>query len=206
VTVEGGKLRKHKAQENVAELVAALPQPPVPSLTKPFNLVVTGIAAPGVITVGALLGMAGAYRGQGQLRARFDRPGAEERLRPLLCPRRQHAGGPAHRPHPAGRDRLPDRLRHGGGRRRESMVALAKGRTKGVVNGNVTRPPPSCSTPHVDTDTSELSNRLIRTLGKDALDFNRCAGAVGPPAGRRHRPEHHADGRGLSEGPAACRA
>jgi len=53
----------------------------------------------------------------------------------------------------------------------ESMVALAKGRTKGVVNGNVTPTAAFVLNPDVDTDTSELSNRLIRTLGKDALDF-----------------------------------
>lgn len=67
VDVEGPVLRKPdgerlKAME--AELFAALPQPKLPALEQPFNIFVTGIGGLGVLTVGALLGVAGHLDGQ----------------------------------------------------------------------------------------------------------------------------------------------
>ena len=59
VTVHGGKLRK--ADRTVADpsaLFADLPLPPTPALDGAFNILVTGIGGTGVITIGALLGMA----------------------------------------------------------------------------------------------------------------------------------------------------
>ena len=48
-------------------------------LDQPWNILVTGVGGTGVVTIGALLGMAGAPRRQGRERARPDRPGAEGR-------------------------------------------------------------------------------------------------------------------------------
>ena len=45
----------------------------------PYGILVTGIGGTGVITIGALLGMAAHLEGKGCQRARHDRPGAEER-------------------------------------------------------------------------------------------------------------------------------
>jgi indolepyruvate ferredoxin oxidoreductase len=171
VTVEGGKLRKHKAQENVAELVKTLPQPTPPTLDRPFNLVVTGIGGTGVITVGALLGMAAHIEGKGS--SVLDSIGLAQKNGSVLSYVR--VAKTAEELHTA---RIPlgatdcliacDMVVAAGP---ESMVALAKGRTRGVVNGNVTPTAAFVLNPDVDTDTSELSNRLNRTLGKEALDF-----------------------------------
>jgi indolepyruvate ferredoxin oxidoreductase len=60
VTVEGGKLRKPEKQ--VLDL-SGLPQPVVPALTEATNILVTGIGGTGVLTVSALLGMAGHIAG-----------------------------------------------------------------------------------------------------------------------------------------------
>ncbi|MEX2407688.1 MAG: indolepyruvate ferredoxin oxidoreductase family protein, partial [Rhodovibrionaceae bacterium] len=60
VTVHGGELRKEQ-RESKAEGVAAwetLPDPKVPELDDPFNIVVTGVGGTGVVTIGALIGMA----------------------------------------------------------------------------------------------------------------------------------------------------
>jgi indolepyruvate ferredoxin oxidoreductase len=58
VTVHGGQLRKKKGV-NSAELFAALPQPTLPALDRPWNILITGVGGTGVVTIGALLGMAG---------------------------------------------------------------------------------------------------------------------------------------------------
>src|SRR5215467_13205649 len=66
VTVHGGKLKR---LENTAvdsgQLFADLPLPAAPGLDKPYNILVTGIGGTGVITVGALLGMAAHVDGKG---------------------------------------------------------------------------------------------------------------------------------------------
>jgi indolepyruvate ferredoxin oxidoreductase len=59
VTVHGGKLRKaDRTAADPSALFADLPLPITPALEGPFNILVTGIGGTGVITIGALLGMA----------------------------------------------------------------------------------------------------------------------------------------------------
>jgi indolepyruvate ferredoxin oxidoreductase len=62
VTVEGGKLRKPHPTAPVGEV---LPEPQLPALKDPFNILVTGIGGTGVVTIGALLGMAAHLEGKG---------------------------------------------------------------------------------------------------------------------------------------------
>ncbi len=63
VTVEGGSLRKPKKAE--AGEFPALPAPPPLPTPEPYGIVVTGIGGTGVITIGALLGMAAHLEGKG---------------------------------------------------------------------------------------------------------------------------------------------
>jgi indolepyruvate ferredoxin oxidoreductase len=64
VTVHGGKLRKaDRSAADPKALFADLPLPAVPALEGPFNILVTGIGGTGVITIGALLGMAAHVEG-----------------------------------------------------------------------------------------------------------------------------------------------
>jgi indolepyruvate ferredoxin oxidoreductase len=61
VTVHGGGPRKGEAQSPAGELdsiFAALPAPKSPPLPDAYNVLITGIGGTGVLTVGALLGMA----------------------------------------------------------------------------------------------------------------------------------------------------
>src|SRR5690606_27311173 len=67
VTVEGGKLRKPKALAQNAEDVWELPEPVAPSLEQPYSILVTGVGGTGVVTIGALLGMAAFLEGKGAL-------------------------------------------------------------------------------------------------------------------------------------------
>ncbi len=64
VTVHGGKLKKGNARDNsgpsAADRLRSLPMPTFASnLDKPWNILITGVGGTGVVTIGALLGMAG---------------------------------------------------------------------------------------------------------------------------------------------------
>lgn len=65
VTVEGGRPRKQVGDADPMPLVASLPAPTQPDLARPFNILITGIGGTGVITIGALLGMASHLEGKG---------------------------------------------------------------------------------------------------------------------------------------------
>ncbi len=67
VTVEGGRLRKPKALVQSAGDVWELPEPLLPDLGQPYSILVTGVGGTGVVTIGALLGMAAFLEGKGVL-------------------------------------------------------------------------------------------------------------------------------------------
>lgn len=59
VTVYGGELKKTKAfSDDGHDIFANIPMPQIPQLEKAYNIMVTGIGGTGVLTIGALLGMA----------------------------------------------------------------------------------------------------------------------------------------------------
>jgi len=65
VTVHGGKPRKGDKAATAARL-ASLPPPVFASdLSQPWNILITGVGGTGVVTIGALLGMAGHLEGRG---------------------------------------------------------------------------------------------------------------------------------------------
>ncbi len=64
VTVHGGALKKRKPGANVD--FSTLPQPTIATdLAQPWNILVTGIGGTGVVTIGALIGMAAHLEGKG---------------------------------------------------------------------------------------------------------------------------------------------
>ena len=67
VTVEGGRLRKPKTlgAQGAESWTRPLPEPALPSVAEPYGIVVTGIGGTGVVTIGALLGMAAHIEGRG---------------------------------------------------------------------------------------------------------------------------------------------
>jgi indolepyruvate ferredoxin oxidoreductase len=67
VNVLGGRVRKakSKAASGAADPFALLPAPELPPLDTPYGIVVTGIGGTGVVTVGALVGMAAHLEGRG---------------------------------------------------------------------------------------------------------------------------------------------
>jgi indolepyruvate ferredoxin oxidoreductase len=68
VTVEGGTLKKSKTgagKKIELDDFGTLPEPLLPSCDAPFNILINGIGGTGVITVGALMGMAAHLEGKG---------------------------------------------------------------------------------------------------------------------------------------------
>src|SRR6266478_1116616 len=65
VTVHGGRLRKHKTAAVSSDGFAALPEPKLPDMSQPYGILVTGVGGTGVVTIGALLGMAAHMEGKG---------------------------------------------------------------------------------------------------------------------------------------------
>ena len=65
VTVEGGRLRRGSAMTADASRFGTLPEPLLPDTSRPFNVLITGVGGTGVITLGALLGMAAHLDGKG---------------------------------------------------------------------------------------------------------------------------------------------
>jgi indolepyruvate ferredoxin oxidoreductase len=64
VTIEGAKLRRGKGV-TAPENVAALPEPVLPQINQTYGVIVTGIGGTGIITIGAILGMAAHLEGKG---------------------------------------------------------------------------------------------------------------------------------------------
>jgi indolepyruvate ferredoxin oxidoreductase len=69
VTIEGGGLRKGKVDKTSAASPAEMPLPPLPTLPsvadKPYGVLITGIGGTGVVTIGAIMGMAAHIEGKG---------------------------------------------------------------------------------------------------------------------------------------------
>ncbi|MGF6596589.1 indolepyruvate ferredoxin oxidoreductase [Paraburkholderia sp. GAS448] len=65
VSVEGGQLRKPKVSGVAGDAMPPVPEPEIPTLAKPYGVLVTGVGGTGVVTIGALLGMAAHLESKG---------------------------------------------------------------------------------------------------------------------------------------------
>ena len=81
VTVHGGKLRKPVLPKQV-EAFATLPEPKLPSLERPFNILLPGVGGTGVTTVGAMLGYAANLEGKGC--SVLDQAGLAQKFGPVV--------------------------------------------------------------------------------------------------------------------------
>ncbi len=65
VTVHGGRPRRHSAVSRDGADLPDLPEPKIAELNAPYGILVTGVGGTGVVTIGALLGMAAHIEGKG---------------------------------------------------------------------------------------------------------------------------------------------
>jgi indolepyruvate ferredoxin oxidoreductase len=81
VSVIGGRLKKSNAAVNSSGF-AALPEPEMPSLARPWNMVVTGVGGTGVLTITAVLAMAAHIEGKGC--ATMNQTGLAQKFGPVV--------------------------------------------------------------------------------------------------------------------------
>jgi indolepyruvate ferredoxin oxidoreductase len=171
VTVHHGVPRKMKkgsasaAQE--AELFAQLPQPTLPTLSQPVNILITGIGGTGVVTIGALLGMASHLEGKGI--SCLDVVGLSQKNGPVTShirigktPEDLHAVRIA----TARADLILgcDIVVTAG---MESMSKIQKGRTSLVVNSFVAPTSDFASNPNLDLSSSTMEKAIKQTAGEE---------------------------------------
>jgi len=65
ITIEGGRLRKGQAVRTDESAFGMPPAPTLPATDQPFGIMVTGVGGTGVVTIGALIGMAAHLDGKG---------------------------------------------------------------------------------------------------------------------------------------------
>ena len=173
VTIEGGQLRKKKPL--ISEVLSTLPEPTLPSLDAPYGILVTGVGGTGVVTIGALLGMAGHLEGLGI--AVLDMTGLAQKggsvythVRIARNPEEIHAvriaAGEANAV--LGCDMIVSTSD-------EAIAKMQVGKTRGVVNSDVATTSEFTKNPDLHIPVREMEVVLQEAMGerdgKSAVDF-----------------------------------
>jgi len=169
VTVEGGTLRKRRPV--VQEVLAALPSPALPSLDRPYGILVTGVGGTGVVTIGAILGMAAHLEGKGA--AVLDMTGLAQKggsvyshIRLAQKPEQLHAVRIA-----AGDARLVLGCDMIVAASDEAIAKMQQGTTRAVINGDVATTGEFTKAPDLKVPEQEMSETIRDACGVGAVDF-----------------------------------
>jgi indolepyruvate ferredoxin oxidoreductase len=171
VTVHGAKIRRSRAGSEADAALASLPDPgTLPDLARPWNILVTGIGGTGVVTIGALLGMAAHLEGKGV--TVLDQTGLAQKggavlshVRIAATPEAIHA---ARIPNGEGDLILGCDLAVAAGP--EAMARMQAGRTRAFVNVHGAPIGAFTRDPDLVFPLGELEDSIARALGRDALD------------------------------------
>ena len=170
VTVHGGALRKRSGRVGDASF-PVLPEPEVPEIGNPYGIVVTGIGGTGVVTIGALLGMAGHLEGRGV--SILDMTGLAQKngavvshLRFAKRPEDLHAA----RITAGGADLLLgcDIVAAGS---LESLAKLRAGHSRAVVNTHKTMTAEFTQRPDMEFPEQGLIKTIVNATGDDGAVF-----------------------------------
>ena len=179
VTVHGGKLKRAKVQagrqgpseDDIAAMIAALPKPETPDLTKPYNILITGIGGTGVVTIGQILGMGAHIQGYGTSVLDFtglaQKNGAVlSHIRIAKQPEDIHAVRVAS----GGADLLLgcDMVVAAGG---DALDKLHKGVTRAVVNSHFTPTAAFTLNPNMKFNTAEMMGAIKDASGGNLAEF-----------------------------------
>jgi indolepyruvate ferredoxin oxidoreductase len=174
VSVIGGRVRKAVntgADDGDDALFRDLPMPASPDLAEPFDVLVTGIGGTGVVTVGALLGMAAHLEGKGC--SVLDVTGLAQKNGPVTSHVRIAA-----RP-----DQLhASRIAVGGAdvvlacdivvaSNPENLQKLSTGRTTAIVNSHVAPTSDFASNPDLDLTGANLQTAIRASAGDEGCHF-----------------------------------
>ena len=173
-TVVGGRLRQVEPSSIDAgdgSLFADLPEPEVAGLDRPVSVFVAGIGGTGVITVGALLGMAAHLEGKGI--SLLDVTGLA-----------QKNGAVASHVRVAKRaeDLHSTRITDGSAdlvlgcdivvtTGMDGLQKLSRDRTRAVINTHVAPTADFATSPDLELSSSGMESKLVAVLGEEGVDF-----------------------------------
>ncbi len=173
-TVIGGRLRKRETVDvslGETALFADLPDPIVAPLDRPFNLFVVGIGGTGVITIGALIGMAAHLEGKGV--TLLDVTGLA-----------QKNGAVASHIRVASRSEELHSTRIGVGNADlvlgcdivvatglDALQKLSRARSRAIVNTHVAPTAEFALSPDLELSSTEMEATIERVLGSDRAEF-----------------------------------
>ena len=171
VTVLGGSPRKRAAADLADDGLPPLPEPALPDIAEPYGILVTGVGGTGVVTIGALLGMAAHLEGKGV--AVLDQLGMAQKggavlshVRIAARPDAIHAVRIA-----AGAARLLlgcDLVVSAGG---EALSRLQAGATRAIVNSHETITGDFTRHPDMAFPGGDLRRNIAAAIGDDNAEF-----------------------------------
>lgn len=171
VTVHGGTPRKAKPVTREPDPAGGLPLPSLPAIDKPYSILITGIGGTGVITVGALLGMAAHLEGKGC--TVLDHTGMSQKngavlshVRIASTPAEIHAARI-----PAGAAKLVLACDMVVATNPEAFASMEPGVTWAVVNRTVTPPAGFVSNNEIDFQEAAMRKRIRDQVGEDRAMF-----------------------------------
>ena len=175
-TVVGGRLRKIESsavdtRSAGTSIFAGLPEAPIASLDQPHNIFVAGIGGTGVITIGALIGMAAHLEGKGV--SLLDVTGLAQKNGPVASHVRV-----AKRPEDLHSTRIPkagadlslgcDIVVATG---QEGIEKLSPTRSRAVINTHVAPTADFASNPDLDVSSAAMESRIVAAVGSERADF-----------------------------------
>jgi indolepyruvate ferredoxin oxidoreductase len=171
VTVEGGNLRKRAAGDLAEAGMPPLPEPELPGLAEPYGILVTGVGGTGVVTIGALIGMAAHLAGKGvtvlDMTGLAQKGGAVfSHVRIAEHPEQIHAVRIA-----AGSARLLlgcDLVVSGSS---EALSRLQPGHSRAIVNSQQTITGDFTRDPDLNFPGDQLCRSIAAAVGGDAAEF-----------------------------------
>lgn len=170
VTVENAHVKKKEASAFPQDLYEKLPEPDTHLPDRTYNLLVTGIGGTGVVTVGAVLGMAAHLEGKGA--TILDSIGLAQKNGSVLSHIRISAD-----PERLYSSRVPlasadgliacDIVTAVG---KEAMNAMRRDHTRAAINDHMAPTADFVLDPDVDFDVAGLTQRIDRALGSGSTD------------------------------------
>ncbi len=171
VSVIGGTRRRRKALGQGASIGPALVEPERPSSAEPYGILLTGVGGTGVITVGALLGMAAHLEGKGA--SILDMTGLAQKggavtshVRIADNPEDIHAVRIA-----AGEARAVIGCDLVVAASAEALAKMREGLTRAVINSHETATAGIVRDPDLEFPGAGLIDIIRQTVGADAVDM-----------------------------------
>jgi len=171
VTVHGGGVRRLAAGTDATAAAGRPPEPELPAVDSPYGIVVTGVGGTGVVTVGALLGMAAHLEGKGC--TILDMTGLAQKGGAVI----------SHVRIAGTQDRL-HAVRLGAGAAdvllgcdmvvaadKEALMRVRKGATRAVINSRMTPTSHFTLDPDVDFGEAHLRQVIRATAGDGLAEF-----------------------------------